>query len=265
MRDDELANEVKAYLENPIPPQIIWQLLSRDDRRKFCADRQIYIAGGVTELEFKRRTNGGSKAKLEADLKEIFDMFSTRNENKFFREVSTGGNDKALVIYGFERRQHVSAGEIRNEAFPANDKRVSMKRIWEILQTLDGWKLGNRIQNDTAYKDQKKFIGARRSRKKLRPNKIPNLPTNKIPRNRQQTTKTKLPKLILSTPSLLQMICRFERSEARKVGTIGTTLGTIGTTGKSLFLPFLSRSNAVFFNFRNDRNDFPLKKVGDEK
>lgn len=189
MRDDGLINEIKAFVDVAIPPRVIWQLFSREERRKFCVDRQIYIAGGKAELEFKRRAIGGRN--VEADIRKIYELLSEQNENKFFRQVSNGSNDAAIVIYGAERRQHISAGEILNEGFAPTDKRVSMRRIGEILPTLDGWKLGNRIQNDTAYKDQKKVYWRVDKLEETSPEPKPETPTNE--QNSAQSTTTNEP------------------------------------------------------------------------
>ena len=150
-RDDGLSAEIQAFLETTIPPRVIWQVLSRDERRKFIAERKFYFAGGIADIESRRRALGGRN--VDADIKTLHDIFNN-DSNLFFRKLS-GGTD-AIIVYGAERRQHISAGEILNEAFGTNDRRVSMRRISEIMSALDNWKLGARIQNDSAYRDQKK-------------------------------------------------------------------------------------------------------------
>ena len=152
LRDDGVANEIKGFLDTRIPPLLIWHLLSREERRRFFVDKHICFSGGVSELFMRRRARGGRRDVVNADLDCINDMFKDSATNKFFKF-----SDGLLTVYGCELRQHICAAEIRSECFAPTDKRNSMTRINELLPTIEGFHLGDRLQNaDPAYPDQKK-------------------------------------------------------------------------------------------------------------
>ena len=60
-------------------------------------------------------------------------------------------------FYGKVYRENVCAAEIYNECFSSSDKRKSIAKISDILDKLDGWQQGERLQgSDPQYTDKKK-------------------------------------------------------------------------------------------------------------
>lgn len=156
MRDDGVINEVTGYLDKPKPPDVIWLALTRDERRKFITDAKIYIGGGKRELERRIRNRTNQKSTIDRDANELFRLLSSlENQNKLYSKT----DGEALFIFGTELRQHICAAEIRAECFAPNDRRNNMTRINELLPTIEGWHLGERIQKlDPEYADQKKVF-----------------------------------------------------------------------------------------------------------
>ena len=159
LRDDGLSGEIKAFLDTKILPPVIWNLLSREERRKFFVDGGcLTMVDALSEFNHRRRARGGNPDKVQHDVNLICDFLEGVAGKNFVRSdrITRNGNSvEEFHIYGSELRQHICAAEIFTECF-GSDKRKSMQRIHEILPTLDGWELGKRIRNCTAYGDQKK-------------------------------------------------------------------------------------------------------------
>lgn len=145
VQDDGLTTEIKGYLDTKIPPQVIWQVLTREERRKFIADGNIKFVKGFDELKARIKARGRGTRDVEIEkLQTIFASETVRDSGDL------------SIIYGSEYRQHICAAEIFNECF-GSDNRKKMFRINEILSTLEGWHLGERLRNaNPAYPDQKK-------------------------------------------------------------------------------------------------------------
>ena len=152
MRDDGLDGQIAAFLNMKIPPQVIWDLFSRDEKRQFCA------GGGVLETSqsaedfvARREALGGRKSRVLADVEEIRRILE--NNRRYARPIQRY-NSQWLAIYGTEYRKRVCAIEIGNEAFKDDSRRLTLK-INEILPTLKGWHEGTRDQNYPCYGNQR--------------------------------------------------------------------------------------------------------------
>ena len=157
MQDDGMSNEIKGFLDKKIPPQFIWQELTREERRKFFENGFIKLINGKDDLIKRRQARGGKS--VDADVKKIFDWLGHAGINFVRKQDIKRGSDvigEEVFIYGSEERLHICAAEIFNECF-GSDKRKAMYRITDILETLEGWTKGKRLQkSDTVYPDQKK-------------------------------------------------------------------------------------------------------------
>lgn len=152
MRDDGLDGQIAAFLNMKIPPQVIWDLFGRDEKRQFCA------GGGVLETSqsaedfiARRKALGGKKSLVLADVEEIRRILE--NNRRYARPIQRY-NSQWLAIYGTEYRKRVCAVEIGNEAFEDDSRRLTLK-INEILPTLKGWHEGARDQNYPCYGNQR--------------------------------------------------------------------------------------------------------------
>lgn len=153
MADDGLKGTIRSYLDQPIPPDVIFKLFTQEQRRKFVAEGKLFVAGGKDELVTIRRTKGGVKKDIDNDIAEIRSLIDSTHRDILWRQAGEG-----IVIYGTERRRHVCAAEIFIEHFNAGDKRRSMFRIHEVLATLENWVLGEPIYRDFAYGRQNKVF-----------------------------------------------------------------------------------------------------------
>ena len=66
MRDDGIETEIKGFLDVPLPPQVIWKLLTREERRKFIAERSIRFFDGGDGLIHRRKAS--SDKNRDADV-----------------------------------------------------------------------------------------------------------------------------------------------------------------------------------------------------
>ena len=148
LQDDGQQGEIQAFLDIPIPENEIWDLFTKDERKKFFAENCIKLYRD--ELEERHKAKHGRNG--SADIGATLDKY----EVKFKNENGIQGT-KLCKIYGTVRRDHICAAEIRNEYFTTNDKRISAQSLNEILPQIEGWELGNRII-DSAYGDQKKVF-----------------------------------------------------------------------------------------------------------
>ena len=161
LRDDGMTSEIKAYLDTPILPLPLWHLLTRDERHDFHKSGRLVMLDALTEFNHRRRARGGRPDIVQRDVDAITSCLKETQQKFWLRieQIKFQGRDvDEYTLYGSELRQHICAVEIYNECF-GNDRRKSPTRINEILNNLDGWSLGTRIQKgDPAYLDQKKVF-----------------------------------------------------------------------------------------------------------
>ena len=155
-QDDGLITEIKGFLQKKIPPLIIWNLLSREERRKFFVD-----GGRITfELEdLKARFINQHGRKVEDELRDEFVNACeprTGVVRKFTGDTQKDETKWFVTFYGAELRQHISPAEIFSECF-GSDNRKRIARISEALSQIDGWAFGERLRGaDPVYFDQKR-------------------------------------------------------------------------------------------------------------
>ena len=192
LQDDGMTGEIKGHLDKKIPPQFVWQELSREERRDFHTKGYIKLVDGEDDLIKRRRARGGKN--VETDVAKISEWLSGNAGKTFVRKKDiTRGSDvvaQEFYIYGSEYRQHVCAAEIFNECF-GSDKRKQMYRINEILSSLEGWHLGARLQKaDAVYPDQKKPFYRNKDNY---PSKEPDEPAQDAPFHGEPIDPTDLP------------------------------------------------------------------------
>ena len=151
----ELSAVARRFL-----PFILWNLLSREERRKFFVDGgQLKMIDAVTEFNHRRRARGGNPDDVQRDVDKICNFLDGIAGKGFVRKdkIKRGEQEfEEFHIYGSEYREHICAGEVFNECFGA-DNRKRINRISEILSSMEEWQLGRRLKRiDTAYPDQKK-------------------------------------------------------------------------------------------------------------
>ena len=161
LRDDGMESEIRAYLDIKILPLVLWYLLTREERRDFIKNGRLVMLDAVTEFNHRRRARGGKDSIVQRDV-DLISSCLTKTQQKHWLRIehkTIQGNDvDEYILYGSELRQHICAVEIYNECF-GNDKRKSPTRINEILNRIESWGLGVRIQKaDPAYLDQKKVF-----------------------------------------------------------------------------------------------------------
>lgn len=156
--DDGVAGEIIAFLDKPIPPLPVWKLMTRAERREFFINGKFVIES----CELAGRQAARRRPSETAVLEQILE--SAEVGNSVIQTERRGGFNGIpetvwYKFFGSVYREHVCAAEIYNECFSSNaDKRKSMRRIAEVLSGLDGWQLGERIQGDSAYGDQRKIF-----------------------------------------------------------------------------------------------------------
>lgn len=153
LRDDGIKGEIAAALDQKILPPVIWNLLSKPERRQFHQNGGS-ISIEETDLITRFKT---SRKRIPDELQAEFDEACTSEFVKRLdaRDHRTGAFTTHFVFYGTEYRRRICVAEILNEFFEPNDKRKSPARIHEILAHFDGWSIGNRISRDSCYGDQK--------------------------------------------------------------------------------------------------------------
>ena len=127
-QDDGMVGEIIEFLDTPIPYNAVWSLLSKEERRKFIADKHIAISAEelIARQNVRRR---------HSEMEELLAILNNADNDISIRKtfVKENGIDrKMLVFYGAELRNIICAAEVYNECF-GNDRRKSMKRIAEIL------------------------------------------------------------------------------------------------------------------------------------
>lgn len=152
MTDDGLQKEIPAFLDIPILPLILWNLLTREEKHKFFTKNFIELEYG--DWDFRRKM-----LKTEEEKQEFDNAISEKN--KTVRSIEKKfGNDSILsiAVYGSYTRQETCASEICNEFFGSNNRK-QINRIKEILDQLDDWELVEDDENQSKTKQIKNFNG----------------------------------------------------------------------------------------------------------
>lgn len=126
--------------------------MGKEERRQFFQNGSIAIEETDLEIRFKTR-----RKKIPDELQAEFDAARTGEfvKRDDARDKRTGNITTHFVFYGTEYRQHVCVAEILNEFFSPAEKK-SPNKIHEILATIKGWALGERIPRDSCYGNQPK-------------------------------------------------------------------------------------------------------------
>ena len=161
LRDDGMESEIRSYLDIKILPLVLWYLLTREERRDFIKNGRLVMIDALSEFNHRRRARGGKDAIVQRDVDLISSCLAPAQNKHWLRierKTIQGNAVDEYILYGSELREHICAVEIYNECF-GNDKRKSPTRINEILNRIESWSLGARIQKaDPAYLDQKKVF-----------------------------------------------------------------------------------------------------------
>lgn len=128
MYDDGLAAEIGSFLNRKIPHANIWEKLTKEQRRRFIVDNYIELDNTETEEILKDQPH----VIEEEILKTATPLTFTTAEGKTFT--------RAYRFRGVRYRYETCAAEIFNECF-GNDNRKKIRRINEILPTLECWQL----------------------------------------------------------------------------------------------------------------------------
>lgn len=156
VNDNAMTGTIGAFVDTKILPPVIWNLLTREERRKFFTEGSFLITEQDLDMRFKN-----SAKRISPSRQDEYNEATTTGNSVIRHDVlnkKTGVTVSALSFYGTEYRQHICAAEIAAECFSVNDKRNFIPRIQEILRRLEGWHLGKRIQYDRVYGDQKKIF-----------------------------------------------------------------------------------------------------------
>ena len=154
--DDGLQGEIAAFLDIPIPPPVIWKLLTKDEKRSFFKNSSITF----DESEWLTRKTTYLIAAERQEFDAIFE------DGSYIRRIEIPrGRDNFILqiaIYGSVQRQETCAAEIYNEFFSGSDKRRLISKINGILHKLDDWILqSGQRWNFNGYGNQKKIYRRR--------------------------------------------------------------------------------------------------------
>lgn len=154
VQDDGLLSEIQAFVDKKIPPEYIWQLMTREERIKFFTDGHIAFNQG--ELNARIRSTY-EEEKVQSTIDELDSFLREGSDPHNILSYTRKDDFNNWYIYGYELRNTICAAEIFNECFNANKSRATTRLISELLPKLEGWSLGKRQRNkDTVYKDVKK-------------------------------------------------------------------------------------------------------------
>jgi len=146
--DDGLIGEIRAFLDTTIPYKPVWNLLSREERRKFHSN------GGFIILDEKDLFCRQIARRRPDELHLLNDVLALANNENDFSVVKNP--DESLTFYGAVLRDSICASEVYNECFYTSDRRISVFKIAEILAgelQKDGW-IKERKKNNI-YGDQR--------------------------------------------------------------------------------------------------------------
>ena len=144
---NDLGEDIQTFLDTKIPPEIIWQQLTREERREFIAKGKLVLPDALLDLNTRVRARCGRKAQSIID--KLYNAM--RPTNEYIKDRGDG----TLWIYGAEYRQHISPQEIYTEAFDKTDRRKSLPNILAALNKISGWTLGKNFKTDPEYKNQR--------------------------------------------------------------------------------------------------------------
>ena len=165
LMDDGMKGEIENFLSTKILPSYIWEILTKEERRRFIANASIDLK--IQDINLRIRTRFGKNKKAAQVQVDAVDTYTRENINSSVAKIepadvkkSNSPKESGLFyrLYGTVERESTCASEIFNECF-GNDKRKSMARINEILSMLDGWSLDSKQQNNFAgcYGHQRKI------------------------------------------------------------------------------------------------------------
>lgn len=150
--NDGLQNEVESFLNILIPAFVLWKVLTREERRRFFAQKSITLDEGDWLMRCNSLSSEAEREAFKAALK---------NEKYIRRiEIPRGNNTSVIqiAVYGSVQRQETCATEIYNEFFTGTDKRKQITRIHEILGNLEEWqKVEEQRRDFNGYGNQKRF------------------------------------------------------------------------------------------------------------
>lgn len=151
--NDGMADEISAYLERKILPEFIWNVLTKEERRKFFTDASIPL--DIAEINRRWRLNFPKDAQTQINR---LNNFVTYNSESVLK-INLNDNKVIYHFYGSVYRMHVCAAEIFCECFGQDTRKNNVHQIYAALAKMDDWEKGtSRLQGkDTAYKDQKNF------------------------------------------------------------------------------------------------------------
>lgn len=145
--NDGLQSEISAFLDIPILPLILWNVLTLAEKKKFFLTNSIELS----ETDWKKRRRYIPPDKLD-DYQAALDNEKFTTRTKKFEETY-------ISVYGSSIRTETCASEIYNEFSSGGDKRKQILRINEALGLLDGWKLSEkRNVSFNGYGDQKNIF-----------------------------------------------------------------------------------------------------------
>ena len=119
--DDGLIGEILAFIDTPIPHKVVWNLLSKEERKRFINEGHITLSKSELFGRQQARRRPSEMAVLEEILADSNDP-----------SITFDTNSELFTFYGAELRDTICAAEIYNECF-SRDQRSSMKRISEVL------------------------------------------------------------------------------------------------------------------------------------
>ena len=145
--NDGLQSEISAFLDIPILPLILWNVLTLAEKKKFFLTNSIELS----ETDWKKRRCYIPPDKLD-------DYQATLDDEKFTARAKKF-DEIYISVYGSYIRTETCASEIYNEFSSGGDKRKQILRINESLGLLDSWKLsGKRNVSFNGYGDQKNIF-----------------------------------------------------------------------------------------------------------
>ena len=155
LNDNGMTGMIEAFLNTKILPTVIWDLLSKEERRQYFKDGgEFVIDESALIAKFK-----ASRKNIPAELQADFDAAVKSSDAVIYKDVRnklTGEITTHIAFYGAEYRQHICAAEVKTECFDKADRRATSQAINEILANFDTWNLGERIQKAPVYGDQRK-------------------------------------------------------------------------------------------------------------
>lgn len=145
--NDGLQSEIGAFLDIPILPLILWNVLTLAEKKKYFLTKSIELSAN----DWDKRSHYIPPDKIE-EYKVALDNSNFTVRTKKFDETY-------ISVYGSYIRVETCASEIYNEFSSGGDKRKQILRINEALSMLDGWKLsGKRSKTFNGYGDQKNIF-----------------------------------------------------------------------------------------------------------